>query len=281
MKFLIKVNFTKENSQKVTERLINLLVESGHELKLCKDDKPVLNSCFVYEQVPALQGVAWCDCVLTVGGDGTLLSISKLAADFKKPILGINAGRLGFLTAIEGEQIDLLKELFNNDSFKLKKHYFLQVRINNSNWKYCLNDVAISKNMFSNTVDLSIFTNDSPITQFLGDGIIVATPTGSTAYSLSVGGPVVDSELQAMIISPVAPHSLKTPSIVLNKDKVITIKINSDDVKSAYASFDGANHTKLKKDDIITVRMGAKFVYIYTYGSMGQFEKVDKKLKSR
>ncbi|MEG1782631.1 MAG: NAD(+)/NADH kinase [Oscillospiraceae bacterium] len=281
MKFLIKANFTKENSPKVTSEVLTLLLKEKNSVKFCKEDTPFPSDFSNVETILAEEGIKWCDAIITVGGDGTLLSISKLASDYNKPILGINAGRLGFLTAIEGNQIELLDEFFAGDAFRLKKHYFLQVRVNNSNRKYCLNDVAISKNMFSNTVDLSIFSDGSQLTQFLGDGIIVATPTGSTAYSLSVGGPVVDIDLRAMIISPVAPHSLKTPSIVLDKNKELTIKINSDDEKASYASFDGANHTKLKKGDIITVRIGSKFVSIYTYGTMGQFEKVDKKLKSR
>ena len=117
--------------------------------------------------------------------------------------------------------------------------------------------------------------------QFSGDGVIIATSTGSTAYSLSVGGPIVDSDLEAMIISPVAPHSLNRTSMVLGKDKHITISASDRNNYKAYIAFDGADHAEIGSEDEITVRLSDKYVSIYTLGKFGQFEKVDKKLKSR
>ena len=169
----------------------------------------------------------------------------------------------------------------NPDTFVVKKHHFLQIKINDSRWKYCLNDVVISKYMYSNTVQLLLQSNGSQIMQFSGDGVIIATSTGSTAYSLSVGGPIVDSDLEAMIISPVAPHSLNRTSMVLGKDKHITITASDRTKNKAYISLDGADYTEVNSEDEITVQLSDKYVSIYTLGRFGQFEKVDKKLKSR
>ncbi len=281
MKFFLKINLSKENSVSVAKQVLEILDDSNHQYMLCCDDK--LGEIVTADRcaVSQTEGISWCDAIITVGGDGTLLNVGKIASDFDKPILGINTGHLGFLTAIERNELALLKELENCDVFTVKKHHFIQIKINDSDWKYCLNDVVVSKNIYSNTVQLLLHSNGSQIMQFSGDGVIIATSTGSTAYSLSVGGPIVDSDLEAMIISPVAPHSLNRTSMVLGKDKHITISASDRNNYKAYIAFDGADHAEIGSEDEITVRLSDKYVSIYTLGKFGQFEKVDKKLKSR
>ena len=281
MKFLIKVNLSKNNSRSVTHSVMKLLEEESHEYMLCAEhDISTLGvSC---DKVTALkEGIRWCDVVITIGGDGTLLSIGKMAADAQKPVIGINTGRIGFLTAIEGNEIELLKKLNDSSVFVVQKHNFIQARINNKPWKYCLNDVVISKCMYSNTVDLTIHSNNNLLSHFAGDGIIIATSTGSTAYSLSVGGPIVDSDLQAMVISPVAPHSLNRTSMVLAKNKHIKITADDRNNNKATVAFDGGDYMEISRDDTVEVKLSSKYVSIFTLGRLGQFEKVDKKLKSR
>ncbi len=231
--------------------------------------------------VSAVEGIRWCDVIITVGGDGTLLNVGGIASDFNKPVLGINTGHLGFLTAIEGNQLKLLKDITDEKTFTIKKHHFIQAKVNDGPWKYCLNDVVVSKYVYSNTVELLLKSNGNPILKFSGDGVIASTSTGSTAYSLSVGGPIVDSDLQAMIISPVAPHSLYRTSMVVSADKMITITASDRSNNKAYIAFDGADHQEISKEDEITVQMSDKYVSIYTLSNFGQFEKVDSKLKSR
>lgn len=281
MKFLIKVNLSKDNSMAVTKNVMGLLDEENHEYMFCAEhDISTLGvPCSMVTAVE--EGTQWCDVIITIGGDGTLLSIGKTAADANKPIVGINTGRIGFLTAIEGNEITLLKDLFNKEVFTVQKHNFIQARVNKKPWKYCLNDVVVSKCMYSNTVDLTIYSNGNQLSHFAGDGIILATSTGSTAYSLSVGGPIVDSDLQAMIISPVAPHSLNRTSMVLAKDKHIRIVANDRNRNKATIAFDGGDYEEICRDDLVEVKLSSKYVSIYTLGRLGQFEKVDKKLKSR
>ncbi len=280
MNFLIKVNLSKQNSRQVMQDVIKLLKEENHRYKICDDEY----TCLLSEKDKAVSiddGMEWCDIVITVGGDGTMLSVGQKAADAGKPIVGINTGRIGFLTAIEGGDIQLLKQLSDENVFTVKKHHFLKARINQSPWKYCLNDLVISKSNISNTVDLSIYSNDNLLSYFAGDGIILATSTGSTAYSLSVGGPIVDSDLEAMIISPVAPHTLNRTSMVFAKDKHISIKANDRNHNQPIVAFDGADYTQISREDTVQVRLSSKYVSIYTLCNRGQFEKVDKKLKSR
>ncbi len=281
MKFFLKINLSKENSIPVVRDVLKLLDECKHEYMLCCEDE--LGEFVPQDRcaVSAIEGIKWCDVIITVGGDGTLLNVGGIAADNNKPVLGINAGHLGFLTAIEGSQLHLLKNITDGETFTVKKHHFIQAKVNNGPWKYCLNDVVISKYVYSNTVQLSLQSNGNPILEFSGDGVIAATSTGSTAYSLSVGGPIVDSDLQAMVISPVAPHSLNRTSIVVGADKNITINAKDRSNNKAYIAFDGADHQEICKEDKITVQMSDKYVLIYTLSNFGQFEKVDSKLKSR
>ncbi len=281
MKFFIKVNLTKENSLPVVKEVLGLLEEEKHEFLLCCDDYlgELLNSDRCAVSVD--DGLEWCDTVITIGGDGTLLEVGQQASDHNKPIIGINTGHLGFLTAIEGNEIHMLKKINNSEIFAVKKHHFLQAKVNRGKWKYCLNDVVISKDVYSNTVNLSIHSNGNQLMRFTGDGVIIATSTGSTAYSLSVGGPIVDSDLQAMVISPVAPHTLNRTAMVLGNNKNITVRANDRSDKKAFVSFDGRDHIRIDKEDELTVKVSRKYVSIYTLGNLGQFEKVDKKLKSR
>ena len=281
MKFFLKINLSKENSIPVVEQVLKMFDEDKHEYMLCCDDWlgeiVTPDSC----AVSTTEGIKWCDVVITIGGDGTLLGVGQAAADYNKPILGINTGHLGFLTAIEGNQIDLLKKIDDGETFTVKHHHFIQAKVNNCGWKYCLNDVVISKYIYSNTVQRQLYSNGNQILNFSGDGVIVASSTGSTAYSLSVGGPIVDSDLHAMIISPVAPHSFNRTSMVLGADKSVTIKVSDRSNNKAYIAFDGAQHQEISEKDEITVQVSPKYVSIYTLDKFGQFEKVDKKLKSR
>ena len=281
LKFFLKINLSKENSIPVVKEVLKLLDGEQHEYMLCCDDE--LGEIVSSDRcaVSALEGIKWCDVIITVGGDGTLLNVGETAADCDKPIFGINTGHLGFLTAIEGNQIDLLKKITDDKTFVVKKHHFIQAKVNDEPWKYCLNDVVISKYVYSNTVELQLQSNGNNILKFSGDGVIAATSTGSTAYSLSVGGPIVDSDLQAMVISPVAPHSLNRTSMVLGADKSIEIVASDRIHNKAYVAFDGSQHQEVSKEDKITVQMSEKYVSIYTLNNFGQFEKVDSKLKSR
>ena len=136
MKFFIKVNPSKKNSRAVTENVIHLLTEEGYEFLVCHEENAEEMECCKGKTVPFEDGVKWCDLIITIGGDGTLLEVGRLAAEEGKPILGINAGRIGFLTAIEGNEVHMLRQLFDKKIFTVKKHNFIKARINKSKWKY-------------------------------------------------------------------------------------------------------------------------------------------------
>ncbi len=269
MKIFIKTSNNSSSSS--LESIKNIILQHNHTFDMCSDN--------IDEDMGKIEQS---DLILVVGGDGTLLSVNSPAVKYNKPILGINLGRLGFLTAIEGSHLENLKEFFeHNDKFEIKKHALLRAKVNNGRWHYCLNDVVISKNNLSNTISTKVFCNESNIANLVCDSLIVATATGSTAYSLSAGGPILDNDLDALVISPVAVHSLKSTPMVLAKDKIITINFDDSRQQDIYVSFDGNNHKRITEKDNITVSLSKKALKIYSEKNMGQFAKVDKKLKSR
>ncbi|MEG1800673.1 MAG: NAD(+)/NADH kinase [Oscillospiraceae bacterium] len=268
MKIFIKANSNKSGKEAVLEEIIQIIEKYGH-------------SYVVSESAEDIKNILWCELIITVGGDGTLLSVGTVAAKYNKPILGINIGRLGFLTAIEGNQLGELNTFFESNEFEIKKHTLLKARINNKSWHYCLNDVVIAKNMFSNTISSTVYSNEASIGNIVCDSLIISTATGSTAYSLSAGGPIVDSDLEALIISPVAVHSLNATPMVLAKDKILTVRFDTERKQDIYISFDGENHLKICEKDIVKVQLSRKYVQIYASKDMGQFAKVDKKIKLR
>ena len=270
MKIFIKASQNK-NCDPAMDKIKEVIKKYNHTFTEFGEDKKI-NETNVKE----------CDLIITVGGDGTLLSMKELATKYNKDILGINLGRLGFLTAIEGNQLDNLCDFFDHkENFEIKKHSLLQARVNNSNWNYCLNDIVIAKHMFSNTISTKVYCNNSNIANLVCDSLIIATATGSTAYSLSAGGPIVDNDLNALVISPVAVHSLNATSMVLAKDKKITVKFDVSRNQDIYVSFDGENHKKINENDTVYVKLSNKALNIYSARNIGQFAKVDKKIKSR
>lgn len=268
MKIFVKANSDKKDKDEVLKKTIEIIEKHGHSYVVSDTSNDIKN-------------IENCELIITIGGDGTLLSVGKLAAKFKKPILGINIGRLGFLTAIEGDQLEELNNFFQSQDFELKKHTLLKARVNNRQWQYCLNDVVIAKNMFSNTVSSTVYSNEIRIANIVCDSLIIATATGSTAYSLSAGGPIVDSDLEALIISPVAVHSLNATPMVLAKDKMITVSFDSTRKQDIFLSFDGENHIQINEQDSVKIQLAKSCVQIYSTKDMGQFAKVDKKIKLR
>ncbi|MDR2915214.1 MAG: NAD kinase [Tannerella sp.] len=181
------------------------------------------------------------DIALSVGGDGTFLRTALQIDKQNIPILGINTGRLGFLADISSDQIDeTLDELFRGD-YKIEERSLLRLSTEEhafSGFNYALNEIAILKRDTSSMITIHTFLNDDYLTSYQADGLVVATPTGSTAYSMSVNGPILLPQNRNFILSPVAPHSLNVRPIVIPDDYTITLKIESR-TNSFLVSLDG------------------------------------------
>ena len=191
------------------------------------------------------------DVLIVLGGDGTLLHIAEAASKNKKPVIGINLGNLGFLTeAPVGELKELLEEFFQNN-LVLDTRDLLQAKIFKSGKliykKYFLNDVVINKGALARIINLDLFVDKSLVSNIWADGIIFSSPTGSTAYSLSAGGPIVTPSLPLVIITPICPHTLANRPLVISNKSVVRVRVDS--FKSpVYATFDGNASMEMESD---------------------------------
>lgn len=197
------------------------------------------------------------DCVVVLGGDGTLLGVAQKAAIQKVPIIGVNLGRLGFLTDIEKDTALSSFEKLVSGNYYIEQRMMLEVNIilnNQPKHKFlALNDVSITRDSSSRMIDYSINVNNQYVDVYPADGIIVSTPTGSTAYNLSAGGPIVDPMANIMVITPICPHTIYSRSIIVSERDSIDIHIPELQGASVGVCVDGKNVYHITPDDIIRV----------------------------
>lgn len=170
------------------------------------------------------------DYLISIGGDGTLLDTISLIVDSSIPILGVNLGRLGFLSAVAKEEIDEAVKCLKTKNFLIEDHSLLSVSTEASAaYKFALNELSIQKEHPTSLLTVSVYVNGNFLNSYYGDGLLVATPTGSTAYSLSCGGPIISPDSKALVITPIATHNLTVRPIVIPDDSEIRLKIEGRD----------------------------------------------------
>lgn len=184
------------------------------------------------------------DIIITIGGDGSFIRAAKQAAMHKKPVLCINAGNLAFLAGLEGNELPLLKKLISGD-YAVDKRMMLKAIIKDGEKEtslgYFLNDVVVARGAEIKLVNLDVLSDGRMINSYRADGVIISTPTGSTAYSWSAGGPVIDPALECIMLTPICTHSPLNRSLVFNENSVIEIKPNADFTQGLSVSVDGEN----------------------------------------
>ena len=194
------------------------------------------------EVVCDAEDIAEFDLAIAVGGDGTTLNVAKRASFKNVPTLGINAGRLGFMSGLEKNELSLLSNVVKGD-FITEERMMLKVDIiqndKNVGTYHCLNDAVISRGDIARLIDINLFCEGRPVTNTRADGMIVSTPTGSTAYSMAAGGPVLSPDNKCFVVTPICPHSLVNRSIVFSSDKELLLTVGSDKNNNVYLSIDG------------------------------------------
>ncbi len=196
------------------------------------------------------------DLVIAIGGDGTIIHVAKHAAVLKKPVLGVNCGRVGFVANLEPTELSLLSKLFDK-SYTIDDRMLLEVTIDHdgkTETLYALNDVTISKGSVSRMVELNVHLNGELINSYRADGLIFSTPTGSTAYSLSAGGPVIEPHMKCILLTPICPHSLFSRSVLFSDDSEVTIYPHENCDEDIFATVDGIHSFRIDKNDSVTVR---------------------------
>ena len=219
MKFAVVTNKSRDCDLSVTEKIIHCLSEYGAECAICST-------------ADALNKVSTdCNAIITVGGDGTILGISRVAAQSGCPVVGVNKGNLGYLAELEPDGISELKRLVSGDYY-IENRMMLRSTVSLSDEEkefYALNDVVVTHDAVLRITDFDLSCDGYPVAHYRADGLIFSTPTGSTAYSLSAGGPIVDPAHRAMILTPICAHTLNSRPILFRDDAVLSVHCSSRD----------------------------------------------------
>ena len=254
-KYLVLANNDKDIDLALSKKTVEYLKEKGAYANIVSDVINDYDGIVIKEEY-----IADAKAVIVIGGDGTMLRAAAGLGDHDIPLLGINLGTIGFLTEVEVSNLyDALDRLLSGD-FNVEKRMMIEGNLKGRSFK-SLNDVVITRAGFSRIIGLNIYVNDELLDTYEADGVIVSTPTGSTGYNLSAGGPLVSPKSKAIVVTPISPHSLTSKSIVFDSEDVIRIEIvkkRKTQETDAIVSFDGSNNEELSAGDTIIVKKSKK-----------------------
>lgn len=256
-KVAILPNVVKDKGLETTKRLVKYLQEKGCEPQLSKDVAALAGMPQFARNEGELYSQS--DFLISLGGDGTLLGIGRRTAQFEKPILGINLGTLGFLTAEEKTLAEVAIDKVLNQEYKLEKRMMLECSIATGKTReegiIALNDICITRGNLYKILEFHVYVNDEYVDTLLADGVIICTPTGSTAYNLSAGGPVLKADAQIMAITPIAPHTLTSRPIVVSAEDVVTVEVKPGRQDTPFTvSADGQDNFTLTGTNVVQIR---------------------------
>lgn len=232
--------------------------------------------------IPRAQLASESDMIVVVGGDGTLLSVARDIGRSRTPLLGVNLGSLGFLTEIPLDALNASIEQIFHGQYQMIQRIRLKVQVLRDDRCIArhdvLNDVVVAKSALSRILDINVEINGRFVTVFRADGLIVATPTGSTAYSLSAGGPIVDPSVDAMILNPICPHTLTNRPIVARGDSLVDLTL-ADNHDEVYVTLDGQVGAPFRAGDRIRIRKSRNPVRMIQLPQSNYFDVLREKLR--
>ena len=258
-KVILTPNPYRDKNFQTVREAARVLKESGLEVRFCLpfevDKSYELPKDIRFSRLDReLPGASM---VVCFGGDGTILHMAKAATRHGIPILGVNIGTMGFMAELESSELSQLARLANDD-YKIDKRMMLDVTVHRDRdiifHDICLNDAAITKGAVARIVHLKVDCDGTQAMECGGDGIIVSTPTGSTAYSLSAGGPIVEPDANSMLITPICAHDVASRSMVVSEKREITVELSKNARRNAFLSVDGGKALRMNIGDVATIR---------------------------
>lgn len=276
--------YRDKNFQAVREAM-RILLDTGLEVKLCLPfevdrayDLPKdLHFCRLDREIQNA------DVVICFGGDGTILHMAKLATRYSVPILGVNIGTMGFIAELESSELSELKKLATGE-YTIDSRLMLDVTVQRERdiiyHELCLNDVVITKGTVARIVHLSVECDGIQAMECGGDGVIVATPTGSTAYSLSAGGPIVEPDAKSILITPICAHDMASRCIVASVDRLISVSLVRNARRNAFLSVDGGKALRLSMGDVTRIRRSEKETKLIRLKNRSFYDVVRTKFKT-
>lgn len=264
----------REAAQVMLQAGITVLVDSAHAWQFDRAE--------TFRALPPEQALQACDVVVSVGGDGTMLHTARRIFYCEKPLLGVNTGRLGFLTIVENDELDKLARLPKGE-YTVEHRSVLSASCKGGLPEDCLslNDIVLFKRDVGKPIDLHIYCDDVLVSRFRGDGVIFATPTGSTAYSMSAGGPILDARLGGILVTQISAHVLRSPPMVFAPERTLRVDLHTEPEAGVILSCDGQYMGQPANDAQIIIRQARHTVPLVQFEDADQLKSIDKKLKGR
>ncbi len=257
--FAVVPNLSRQHAEEVTHAVCKELKKLKTDFAMPDDIKDKFSDlCLSYLPEESLYKNS--DVIIAIGGDGTIISCAKKASAYSKPILGINAGRVAFMAGLESQELEYLDRLIKGDYIVDKRMMLTATLVVDGEAEKevnCVNDVFVGRSQHVNMVNLKVLCNGTTVSDYYSDGIIFSTPTGSTAYSLSAGGPVVDPLIESILLTPVCPHSLFQRPMIFRSESVLEIE-NDTDPGNIFVFFDGGEGVPVSKNCRIIVKKSEK-----------------------
>lgn len=223
-----------------------------------------------------------CDVAIAVGGDGTIIHTAKRAARWDKPVLGINSGRLGFTAGLELSELSELSRLIDG-AYDTERRMLLDITVladDGEQHYHALNEAVLSRGALSRMIEVAVSNRHQPVSTYQADGVIVATPTGSTAYSLSAGGPIVDTELDCLLLTPICPHSLHSRPYIFEPDAMLTLTPQRAEAP-VFVTVDGEEAIRVADNGYVQVSRSARCARLIKLKHKPFYQVLDDKLTNR
>ncbi len=277
-KVIIGYNRRDVKSVRIAEEICAELSAAGYAMLSLRYDDGASGSLRGAESAETGEG---CVCMVTVGGDGSMINHGKRAAVWGIPMLGVNTGRLGFMATLEPGEIKRIPELISGE-IRYSRRMMMSVDVIYANGgrlhQNCLNDVVVSRDSKSKLPEFCVFCGDTEVSRLRSDGVIFSTPTGSTAYSLSAGGPIIDPAMRCIEYTALCPHSLFSRPMMFSAEREVSLKVNSYQDSRVTISFDGDSGYSFDEGDILTIRTGCLPDLMLIETGEGFFGSVNRKL---
>jgi len=277
MRVGILANTKKQGSLEVVQGLLTWLKKKGHQAVLPEDLAAQLKGR--RKGYPPQDFRRQSQLAVAIGGDGTILHAARILAPHDVPVLGVNLGTLGFLAEVVPRNLYRAMGKVLTGKHTIEERMLLKARIGDSGpWHYALNDMVIDKGGISRVIELHVWIDDQFVGSYKADGVIISTPTGSTAYSLSAGGPIMNPKMRAIVATPICPHSLAVRPLVIDHDEVLKIEVISDHERMTF-NVDGQENHRLRSGDVMTALAAQPSLKLVRVGSRTFYEILRTKLK--
>ncbi|MCI8677320.1 MAG: NAD(+)/NADH kinase [Lawsonibacter sp.] len=285
MKIVLSSNPYRDKGLRVALEARRVLEHSGAQTVLCLPFQPKKGDRLdLPRQVPLSlldKELPTADLLVCFGGDGTILHAARDATLHGVPILGVNMGSVGFMAELERSELPLLAPLAHG-MYTIEERMMLDVKVLRGekvvSQDMALNDAVISKGSMARVAEMEVFADRVKVTGITGDGVIVATPTGSTAYSMSAGGPIVEPTSKSIVVTPVCAHQLTARAMVLAPERIVTVQLPRGNRKYLYLSVDGGKAVRLSGGDRVDICRSQRFTQLVRLADRSFYQVINQKL---